>query len=105
MNLPAAMSDGELFTVIPVTGYLPPADSDLTYNYPFMSADHEKVSGSDAGYLIPPVFHNEMLDNSDFSEMSSPASLKCQTFLFRKFFFQCQYRRSGYHQVYIRYGR
>jgi hypothetical protein len=64
--------------VIPVTGYLPPSDSDLTYNYPLVSADHDKVSGLDVRYLIPPAFNNEMLDNSDFSEIRGQVSLKAK---------------------------
>jgi hypothetical protein len=57
----------ENFKVVPVAGYVPPDDSDLSYKYP-LERNAVQVIGN-GNLTVPPVFHNEMLDNSDYSEL------------------------------------
>jgi hypothetical protein len=53
-------SNQNLFQIIPVSGYFPPDDSTLTYRYPLKTSEVTDQTG----YIIPPVFHNQILDNS-----------------------------------------
>jgi hypothetical protein len=57
----------ENFNIIPVSGYVSPEDSSLSYNYPLNR--NAVLVDADGDLIIPPVFHNEMLDNSEYSEI------------------------------------
>ncbi len=55
------------FRLTPVPGYIMPDHASLSYRYPL---ERNAVLLDSKGRLtIPPVFHNEMLDNSDYSEI------------------------------------
>jgi hypothetical protein len=90
----SSLAGNDLFSIIHMPRYLPPDDSTLTYRYPIRIARKKGTSVYDltsllpfeiSGYkayshfIIPPVFHNQMLDNSDYTEMPYQAGteVKC----------------------------
>jgi len=70
-------SQADLLNIVPVAGYHPPYDSTLSYQYPLNY--QANVTQAQGIYTIPPVFHNEMLDNSDFSEMCCQLPVNAKT--------------------------
>jgi len=59
----------ELYSIVPVAGYFPPGDSTLTYSFPLDLTAFQFDANSTVSLLMPPAFHNQMLDNSNFIEM------------------------------------
>jgi hypothetical protein len=57
-----------LFNLRPVSGYVPPSSATLTYDYPYTVKSDTILHPADM-FAFPAVFHNEMLDNSDYAEM------------------------------------
>ena len=80
----SSLAGNDLFSIIHMPQYLSPDDSTLTYRYPIRVAHKNGASVNDVAsllpfeitgnktyslFIIPPVFHNQMLDNSDYAEM------------------------------------
>jgi hypothetical protein len=64
------------FNTIAIDGYVPPEDSTLSYNYPLPV---KNVLPDATGDLVfPPVFHNEMLDNSEYSGICCQVTLNAR---------------------------
>ncbi len=56
-----------LFSIIPLSQYLAPDDSTLNYHYPIrLTSGYQTKTYSQ--FIIPPAFHNQILDNSDYAE-------------------------------------
>jgi hypothetical protein len=64
---PAITSEPDLFDFIPVSGYVEPGATTLSYKYPLQFESRLETAFSK--YIIPPVFHNQMLDNSNYLEV------------------------------------
>lgn len=70
------IKSSELLKVNTVTGYRPPEHSTLTYNYPLII--QPAFINAKGSLVVPPVFHNEMLDNSDYSEICCQVTVDAQ---------------------------
>jgi hypothetical protein len=92
-SLSSFAGDG-LFSIIRIPHYLQPDDSTLSYRYPIRLACNKKITMNDKKtllpyiisgfkeyplFIMPPVFNNQMLDNSYYTEKPFPyfKDIKC----------------------------